>query len=1135
MRKYWQYLVLIIISLVVAWQTYSPGTWQSGWDVLHPEFEFSTAFSRQLSGVWREDQGLGTLAIHAHMADLPRTLLLYLGSFVVPRELLRYGVLWLSLILGPLGVAALVKYLSGDKRGGSLASLMAGLFYLFNLSTLQQIYVPFPMFTVQYALMGWLVYSIVRYLREGGKGLLGWYLAFMLLIAPAAYAPTLWYAMFGSVFLFLLGYGIVVRRSWKRVRRLLGTGLLVNMYWLLPSLYTLKSSVDVAGSKINLMFSREAWLANAAYGKIGEIAQLKGFLLNWLRWDFESQTFQLLMVSWAEYLTQWWVGWMLIIMFVSGVVGLLQSIRSKDIQSRGVNVGMLLVGIVSVLGLLRTGLWGEIVEWVIRVAPIAKEVLRTPYTKFSIVLQLVISVGIGMLVVKTWEWKKWIGSVFTMALLFGVGVVGYPMIRGELLSVAVKSEIPDEYFQMFEYMKEQSDGRVVVMPAVSMFGWEYYEWGYQGAGFLQFGIPQPILVRDYDRWSLHNESFYNEFSTAMYGGYFLDVDRVLAKYDVAYVLLDESVIAPGQEESILRISETKKMAEQLGWKEKFQEGDLTVWETSYGQDDQFVSAPEKYTLVEGDMVKGRRDVIYEEVGDYVSGLGGVEYPFANLMREEIEIEYSDQGVMLSVETELGELIMPGYSTGERVEMEYVLKLNKGELRVEWQPEYMVNEQDGPKLSDQVIRLDDERYLWVQIGEGEAIFVEEGKPVISNARLIVGEPVEIVIYEGVVEDEQELELGDEQECGENGQYRCYATPLDESNRDSLVQTITYYEGEGSPEVCLDLDDELYQCVNESRVEEGAVVVTIPIKQGEVYWLDYVLRNEKTVLQNSVVRSFKLSEKFVVSSTQWEEIEKVQKYSLQDSTLKVEAGGEAKIYDYAKLGREEALNCDVLERGRVSKTGNRYEAGEYGANCDYLELSGLDTRLSYLMRMSGENLEGRSVKLFLHNTGSGRNDLEYLLDEGKFDQTFSILNWEFPGSYSLNIETRSFGQNSENKVSPVELRYFPLEQISKAKITTDHGQQVVNNLEIVNVQKTGTWLYRVQIEGVGLLSLSQGYDDGWVAWSGGLREHVIINGWKNGWLVEGDEQITIFYWPQLLEYLGFVMLGATVWWLVKMKDE
>ena len=82
-----------------------------------------------------------------------------------------------------------------------------------------------------------------------------------------------------------------------------------------------------------------------------------------------------------------------------------------------------------------------------------------------------------------------------------------------------------------------------------------------------------------------------------------------------------------------------------------------------------------------------------------------------------------------------------------------------------------------------------------------------------------------------------------------------------------------------------------------------------------------------------------------------------------------------------------------------------------------------------------------------------------------------------------------------------------------------------MEIVNVKKTGTYKYSVDVKGDGLLVLSQGYDSGWIAIgfpNYKLLKHVKVNSWENGWMVSDSNHIIILFWPQYLEFAGFVLL-------------
>ena len=233
------------------------------------------------------------------------------------------------------------------------------------------------------------------------------------------------------------------------------------------------------------------------------------------------------------------------------------------------------------------------------------------------------------------------------------------------------------------------------------------------------------------------------------------------------------------------------------------------------------------------------------------------------------------------------------------------------------------------------------------------------------------------------------------------------------------------------------------------------------------------------------------------------------------------------------KAEIKNCDVLSRGTATRSFDNtkviYTADERGVVCDYVGLSDSATTMSYLLRLKGETVEGRPPKIFLWDSGSERNTLEYLLAKGNFDQSFSILPAKDLGSYSLNLEARSFGQRVENRIDSVQMYYLP-PQLASTRIEKSENAEVANALQIESVKKTGTWLYWVKVSGGGLLRLSQGYDKGWLAADlSQMAEHVKVDGWANGFLLRerGTREIVIMFWPQLLEYLGFVILsGVTV---------
>ncbi len=260
-------LVLFLVSLFIVSQSFVPASWLSGWDTLHPEFDFLLNIKRQIFGVFREEQGLGAVAAHAHMADLPRTLFLWIVSVFIPQNLLRFFYITLCLPIGVLGTYFFIKNIilgNLEKRLKESFAFLGGLFYLFNLGTLQHFYVPFEMFTTAYAFIPWIFLTSSNFIKSNNKKNLLYFSLVTLLATPMAYAPLLWYATFGSLFLYLTFF---IQERTKQVVALVLVSLLINSFWILPNLYFLLSgnAALVPDARINKIFSDEAFLQNQSY------------------------------------------------------------------------------------------------------------------------------------------------------------------------------------------------------------------------------------------------------------------------------------------------------------------------------------------------------------------------------------------------------------------------------------------------------------------------------------------------------------------------------------------------------------------------------------------------------------------------------------------------------------------------------------------------------------------------------------------------------------------------------------------------------------------------------------------------------------------------------------------------------
>ncbi len=430
LKKHWPIITLILISLILCVTNYTPGTILSGWDALHPEFNFPLNIQRVIFGVFRLEQGLGAVAGHAHMSDLPRIFLLFVFSFIFPTELLRYLYIFLTLIIGPLGMYYFLRavvFRSDHLRGGivdteksvisfqffsfklmdrkpipekpisQLAAFLGALLYLLNLGTLQQFIVPFEMFNTQYAFLPWLFFFATKFLyatKPHNKKFLILFSIVTLLATPMAYAATLWYVyvlLFG-LYLFFITLPSLLKTNTllaKKAIVLLAITFLLNSFWLLPNLYFVTNhGTEVEGALINKLFSTEALLYNKEFGTIPDILLLRSYLFDWNVYG-QNNSFESLLHPWIPYVNHPIILAIEIGIAVSMLVGIWYGLSRKHHTSRTF-LGILIICLFFLINDNFPTAW--LFTFMQKNVPLFKEALRFPHAKIYIMYQFVYAI-----------------------------------------------------------------------------------------------------------------------------------------------------------------------------------------------------------------------------------------------------------------------------------------------------------------------------------------------------------------------------------------------------------------------------------------------------------------------------------------------------------------------------------------------------------------------------------------------------------------------------------------------------------------------------------------------------------------------------------------------------------------------
>ena len=419
----------------------------------------------------------------------------------------------------------------------------------------------------------------------------------------------------------------------------------------------------------------------------------------------------------------------------------------------------------------------------------------------------------------------------------------------------------------------------------------------------------------------------------------------------------------------------------------------------------------------------------------------------------------------------------------------------------------------------------------------------------------------------------LEVGDESVC----------VGSDLTAMNDLLAEMYFESGSSSnvfPEICFSGTGYRY-CLSSGlpKVYTGKVDgnrsyrYLAPLLKG-YYWIDFVGQGRtegKGYLDylNIELYSYPAMYKDTVRGDDFRTDGQTGKIVINDETSYIETSIKTKaeyVENFATgRGYPTAYNCDVLGRGRVSKemseSGANYEAYLGALSCDYLTYPEVVYANSYFVKAVNHNKSGRSLKFYVYNLFSQRMDVDELLPSGDSVSYFPLLSKPVSGTgYVVNLETRSFDRiSSGNSVESIEFIPFPEKWLNSMKVIQPFEQrldEIENSIEVKNIVKSTNSSYKVAINlrsgGTGLLVLDQGFDSGWIAAvtdknKSGIFNlpallsnkltHVRVDGWANGWYLNGGEMnkiepeggelnISIVYWPQYLQDIGYYIMILTL---------
>ncbi len=528
--------ILALISLTLFFTNFKPGTFLIGWDNVLPELNFKANLTRNIYAVWQQYRGLGVEDGMAHSANLVHTIFMYLMSFVLPQNVLRYFFHIFAHFLGGLGIYFLLKKLNKKEE----LSFVGSLFYMFNLATTQMFFAPLEVFSTHFAALPWLILTAINILKKNSKRNVFLFFLASFLSTPQGFVPTVFIAYLIVTFA-LIGVELVKNKGQKVKEALVIIAIILttNAFWIFPFVHgALTQGQTIKNAKINQISSDEIYEKNKKRGKLFDILYLKGFMVDIAENNLDEKLVYI-MKPWNDYVNQPVIFTFNSLILILVIIGFIKTYKE--------NTFIKLVFLTSsILLATNTPILSVINDFIRDVLPLFGEAFRFPFTKFFIIYVFAYTImlvsGLEFVIEKYLKESNKTKIIIIFLIPFLVVVSSLPAFTGNFFYKVEKIKVPSQYFETINYFKTQDkQARIMTLPQPSFWNWTYYKWGFRGSGFLWYGIEQPMLERPFDPWSNYNEQYFNEVFYALQTENKELFFKLVDKYDVNFILVDKQI------------------------------------------------------------------------------------------------------------------------------------------------------------------------------------------------------------------------------------------------------------------------------------------------------------------------------------------------------------------------------------------------------------------------------------------------------------------------------------------------------------------------------------------------------------------------------------------------------------------
>jgi len=1171
LKDHWGISLLVFLLLIIIAVSVKPGKLILGNDNFSPELNPALTLQRSLSSpAFRTYRVLG-LPSDSEQADVLRTSLFFVLKPILPTWILSQGYLFFTFFIAIFSMAALCGGLLSqiiDKKVFQKAFFFGGLFYMSNMLTSWIYFFPVQLFVAAYAFLPFVLWRLYAFYRKTSVRNAFSLLIASLFLSTSALTATLFLVCAVVIFIFACVLFVLVRKE-KNVRtRVLLAGLFIifaiQSYWVFPFItYVKTNAAALRDSAINRDITATTIENEVKYDTALNSIR---YYASWI--DTKENN-----VDYTFPYRNWYVESPLatIISFFPVILAILGTLygykKSKPILTFSLLAFLGWWGIKGVNPPL-----GIIYDYLQNTFPIAAQVFRWQSSKLWPLLAATMPIlavfGIIQLGEFIERFKKY-GRKIAL-LLFGAIAVAlilfvYPYFFGGLVRGSVFTNVPNEYFQLAEYLSVHDKfSRIYVAPEANTLYFRNYSWGFWGSVVLNYILPNPIIEKALTIGSYENEQAFTVIRGAYYSQDPLRFVNALNLYNTPYILSDKYA-SKGSVGYVYDWSVNKKVVEDNPYLGKvWQQGKLTLYkvknlkkpsyfmrvfpQTDFTKLNMILSSQALEAYYTQDSVPGR---IYPFALSFDSLSFGKDEIVGSLINKQndgaYQMDISSDG-LANAPTQIIEdatnkkiLFYPITPYLQIDKIKYIYSLPHKSYLVDTLPSFVsidgqvvdfANDLGGLRSVDTLYKdITSDRLVqyWSSLFTTQSFSV--GSNQISCDRSLAN-----------------LALGDSIKCVTTGFSIAKDSVLELKiglKTSSLTRaTVCVYSD--YKKICLNKNSTAF--INGSNIS----TLSIPsvVQQGDKITIFVNFQTQaSSVNLTTPDLSLKIYSDNKLANFESETASKTSSFAVsikKGDTITFHipvTNGQSSWFlssEGAYIPETSFNNSNIREKVKENNNGG-FTIINQGNNVSvFPKLSFLDPQggLGFLA-IAGEHKNGIPLNISLRDQNQQYNlwqrELFYKQRTNSID-LFPLPN--LVETYSLETSATGIGpRESVNVLNNLVFESIPASWYNLVLIPNSETSNSISELSPSSSEETNTYAGNIN-QTNSIISIPIAYSPNWnlsIDDKNSFSKAILINGWQQGWVLEKSGNVKVWFWPNMLVYLGFIPLGVAIglpiWYLGK----